>query len=510
MGELFNFSDTSWLTSTDGQHKLLFDLTNNRLDLQEVGDIRCLTGATPTERLRITAAGNVGIGTATPGFQLDIAGVINARDIYKNGAPLATSQWGNVIGGITYTAGSVGIGTVAPDSPLTIGGGRWDVANSEGDLKIGNSTYRFKIGVALGGGGAGDRRGPAHGGTDHLMLGSGTTDTVILQNDRVGIGTLTPANQLDVAGDIAILGKHALRGSDPWLRLNQDGAFTAGVHTPSVFAPGSLNVGGAGNWGNPGWGNAWIAGSVGIGITAPRTPLHVLGRISTGADFTSAGAITFYPPDGFAWFHIDNGPAGGRPLGRLRFSYGGNPGDFEVMSMLQNGNVGVGTASPGENLTVAGSVRLGAGGAPVFIGGNQNGPFMQLHDDLWFSDPQNGTIQIRNGNNSNWGTLVGWFSQPSSIEYKKDTTPLREPDLALLLDDALKTDVVRFRYKGDDETSRLRLGAIAEDCPAYLAGADGKSLSTTEYITMLHGAVKVLARRLAALEQRRSIQEVRV
>ena len=49
MGELFNFSDTSWLTSTDGQHKLLFDLTNNRLDLQDVGDIRCLTGATPLQ-----------------------------------------------------------------------------------------------------------------------------------------------------------------------------------------------------------------------------------------------------------------------------------------------------------------------------------------------------------------------------------------------------------------------------------------------------------------------------
>ena len=134
----------------------------------------------------------------------------------------------------------------------------------------------------------------------------------------------------------------------------------------------------------------------------------------------------------------------------------------------------------------------------------------QLPAPPTFSDPQNGTIQIRNGNNSNWGTLVGWFSQPSSIEYKKDTTALREPDLALLLDDALKTDVVRFRYKGDDETSRLRLGVIVEDCPAYLAGEDGKSLSTTEYIAMLHGAVKVLARRLAALEQRQSIQEVRV
>ena len=67
-------------------------------------------------------------------------------------------------------------------------------------------------------------------------------------------------------------------------------------------------------------------GHVGIGTSTPRTPLHTLGRISTGQDFTSAGAITFFPPDGFAWFHIYNGPAGGRPIGRLRFSYEGIPG----------------------------------------------------------------------------------------------------------------------------------------------------------------------------------------
>ncbi len=100
--------------------------------------------------------------------------------------------------------------------------------------------------------------------------------------------------------------------------------------------------------------------NVGIGLNAPRTPLHVLGRISTGLDFTSAGAITFFPPDGFAWFHIDNGPAGGRPIGRLRVSFGGNPGDFELMSFLQNGNIGIGNPSPQMKLHLSqGWLRIG-------------------------------------------------------------------------------------------------------------------------------------------------------
>ncbi len=100
-------------------------------------------------------------------------------------------------------------------------------------------------------------------------------------------------------------------------------------------------------------------GNLGIGTPKPRTMLHVLGRMATGQDFTSGGALTFYPPDGYAWFHIDNGPAGGRPLGRLRISYGANPGDNEVVSILQNGTVGVGTATPATKFHVMGNrIRL--------------------------------------------------------------------------------------------------------------------------------------------------------
>jgi hypothetical protein len=99
-------------------------------------------------------------------------------------------------------AGRVGIGLTSPDSPLHILGGNWNVAAGEGDLKIGNDTYRLKIGVALGGGGAGDARIFAQGGTNRLMLGSGTADVLTIMNGRVGIGTSTPESALDVHGAI--------------------------------------------------------------------------------------------------------------------------------------------------------------------------------------------------------------------------------------------------------------------------------------------------------------------
>jgi hypothetical protein len=121
---------------------------------------------------------------------------------------------------------------------------------------------------------------------------------------------------------------------------------------------GRLRVSHGGTAGEHEIANLLQNGQVGIGLSDPRTQLHVLGRIASGLDFTSAGAMTFFPPDGFAWFHIDNGPAGGRPIGRLRVSHGGNPGDNELMTLDQNGNVGIGTSSPSERLQVQGNLAV--------------------------------------------------------------------------------------------------------------------------------------------------------
>ncbi len=90
-----------------------------------------------------------------------------------------------------------------------------------------------------------------------------------------------------------------------------------------------------------------------------KEDLKLTGKIITGTNFDkNSGGITFFPGDGYAWFHIDNGPAGTRPIGRLRFSYGGTPGENEVMSILQNGLVGIGTINPRSKLDVAGDINV--------------------------------------------------------------------------------------------------------------------------------------------------------
>ena len=80
---------------------------------------------------------------------------------------------------LVRAAGGIGLNTNRPDAPLHLASeSNWDLTNTEGDFKIGNDTFRFKLGVSLGGAGAGNVRLHAQGGTHNLILGSNETDVV--------------------------------------------------------------------------------------------------------------------------------------------------------------------------------------------------------------------------------------------------------------------------------------------------------------------------------------------
>jgi hypothetical protein len=70
-----------------------------------------------------TTSGKVGIGTATPGYKLDVNGSINATAVLVNGQAVGGgSQW--VTGGnnVSFSTGNVGIGTTSPNQKLTVNG----------------------------------------------------------------------------------------------------------------------------------------------------------------------------------------------------------------------------------------------------------------------------------------------------------------------------------------------------------------------------------------------------
>jgi hypothetical protein len=263
--------------------------------------------AAGTPRLTVDAAGgNVGVGTVEPKEKLEVAGRVRAGTMSMGPWP-ANPSYG-FVGVSTLDQAQQGNyallqGTVANsgvtflNSPTSI---KLRLANAD-KVVIDDSGITMLLPLQLSsaftpsagesggivfppppGRGVGEGawmryfRRRAESTTLEIGTSNDTDDHIsLMPSGSVGIGTRTPANKLDVAGDVALMGKHALRGSDGWLRLNQELQFSEGTHTPGLFAPMSINVGAAnGNWSfNPGGGNIAYAGN--------------LNKLDVGVAFTS-------------------------------------------------------------------------------------------------------------------------------------------------------------------------------------------------------------------------------
>lgn len=140
------FQDNGQIRSLDQSHKLVFNRANNLLELHEFGDIVLMTGGlSPTEKMRVTAGGSIGIGTAAPDRPLTVQGnagtYLNVRDKGDTGGPYEVLLGADTSGGIVSTMtnhdlqlrcggnvtqvmikanGNVGMGTNAPRSDLEV------------------------------------------------------------------------------------------------------------------------------------------------------------------------------------------------------------------------------------------------------------------------------------------------------------------------------------------------------------------------------------------------------
>jgi hypothetical protein len=305
-----------------------------------------------TERMRITIAGDVGIGTAVPSTKLDVAGFgtfdnqINLRDAGLGWAQLqslSTPLYLKAGGGnniILDTTGNVGIGTTDP----SIGGrlnSKFTVITTPGGTGLAIGYGANSPAFAL---------NPVSDGS-WLMYDytSGVWNQGIVQKGgNVGIGTTSPGQKLSVMDTFSVTNT---AGIQTILIGNQD---SAGVNNPATIrgANGALYFGGGTSWSGAGGAvtdNMVLtdAGNVGIGTTAPEGKLTV----DNGNMFIRSGGILYLRPtaNDYDW----NIQATGYTLriGSASFS---NPIN---MVFTNNGNVGIGTASPTQKLTVNGEIN---------------------------------------------------------------------------------------------------------------------------------------------------------
>jgi len=384
-----------------------------------------------TERMRIDINGNAGIGTSSPGAKLDVttasgANIVVSRSsaagyaAFQRIAPagqqvydfytINNTEAGRItVDGSNFMAfstgssatermritstGDVGIGTNSPNSKL-------DVVAASGyvDIRVrSNTTQAFVAAdtsaITMG----------TYNAVPYLFSTNNTERMRITSAGNVGIGTSAPASLLHVKQSSDAIEVYP---SGTWAGRVINAADAAGFNGllvgnrwagtgSTVFEAGSIFGGGTGSWysyyridgvGQSIWSNAGTermrldtSGNVGIGTSSPAGRLDVLSTSAGGASFmrvaNGSGAANSY-----AAISLDPGNNGfntrdaqirainnGSNQISLTFltSNAGTP--FEAMRINNAGNVGIGTASPGARLDVAGgSIRVGNTHAMTF------------------------------------------------------------------------------------------------------------------------------------------------
>jgi len=253
--------------------------------------------------------------------------------------------------------GRLGIGTANPSSPLTvkstIGGVGIDIIGRSADVDQGFIQFFDRNGLTL--------QGAVFGETGKLNFMDATGSTVqTITAGKVGIGTTTPGSALDVKGTLRLSGATsgfvgfapaAAAGSTTYTWPSADG--TAG-QVLSTNASGVLSwaaAGGSSQWTTNGSKIYYNTGNVGIGTNDPVDKLQVgdgtadfrLSVMSnTTKQFTAKNAS-------------GNSVKYGASTDSLPNAVISNNDDTALMTLLYGGNVGIGTTTPSQRLSVQGN-----------------------------------------------------------------------------------------------------------------------------------------------------------
>ena len=384
-----------------------------------------------SDRLYINSTGNVGIGTTTPAYKLDVNGNVSATvynagavvlmtraskaDLYGYSGPTLSYYNGTaIVPALTVDYGNVGIGTTSPLSRLHVSdssGGVLYLQDSDA-----TSTYNITSLSNNGGNLSFDTRNSSGvyvstdyqivkdaGGANYQRWFTSATERMrITAAGNVGIGTTSPAATLDVASItsdyVAKFSHSTALGYAPGSILLESGQSTSrgqGIYHYNTLADE--------NWftGVPYAvsGKKWIVanqganlsqnlavaqlqyalltidsdtGNVGIGTTSPFNKLDVSGgsgRFITTDDHQRLFITSSPSHQSILYF----GDTSSSTQGRVAYEHSSdsmyfNTDSSEKMRILANGNVGIGTTSPSQKLEVSGNIKLTSAADVIYFG----------------------------------------------------------------------------------------------------------------------------------------------
>ena len=462
-------------------------------------------------RMFIASAGNIGIGTTSPGALLHISGAANTPVIVEDTAAASSAfiqfkNAGTSKGYIGYStlgstglafvnaagstanvlvtdSGNVGIGTTSPQSKLHLSS---SAASTPVQLtisafpagngyEIGGIHFRNSYSTLTNQEVASIQALQSIGGGNYSDLifntsnsGVPTEKVRITSAGNVGIGTTSPGALLDVAGNIrgggifypdytTDAGTYIAGTEANKLKLYADSyiTFNLGGEKGYVDLSGNLQIDGLLK--SDGTGNNYLLGNVGIGTTGPVSKLHVKGITTIengGADATFAEVLrlsrTSFPDTYYHSIYTNHASGVANNSIDFRVNYGETV-QRSVLTLLGSGNVGIGTTSPGAKLAVNGSVMF-----PALVN-ESTGYFVCANTttgNLATSTTQCGGSSLRfkkNVNPLNYGLVEIAQLQPVSYNWQESFMPNNQTSqVGFIAEDVAKIipEIVSFDAQG--------------------------------------------------------------